>query len=97
MLKDAFTGDQRAEENREITMPDSKKCSSCGGNLNRHGLARQLEWGGAGYSFCSDFCEFFRRRTRFTDDELSEAASPSVHEAEKPLLRARQSASQRGL
>jgi hypothetical protein len=74
-------------------MSESKKCSACGGDLNRHGLARQLEWGGVGYSFCSDFCEFFRRRTRCTDDELFEAASPSIYEAEKRLLRARQSAS----
>jgi hypothetical protein len=65
--------------------------------VNRYGLARQLEWGGLEYSFCSNFCEFFRRRTRCTDDALSEAASSSVHEVEKPLLSARQSASKLGV
>jgi hypothetical protein len=62
-------------EHREITV-SPKVCSSCGMDINRHGLARYVEWGGLGHSFCSDFCEFFRRRTRIADLERAGAALP---------------------
>jgi hypothetical protein len=55
-------------------MPEPQGCSSCGMDVNRHGLARHLEWGREDHTFCSYRCEFFWRRMRCTDHDLAGAA-----------------------
>ena len=45
-------------------MPEITGCSSCGIDVNRHGLTRYLEWDGVRLAFCSFLCEFLWRRKR---------------------------------
>jgi hypothetical protein len=45
----------------------AEKCSSCGMDVSRHGLARYLEWDDGAKHFCSYLCEFFWRRAAAVD------------------------------
>jgi ribosomal protein L24E len=56
-------------------MPEIAECSSCGSNVDQHGLTRYLEWDGVRHAFCSFLCEFFWRRRRDPDHVLAGVAS----------------------
>jgi len=46
-------------------------------DVNRHGLARHLEWGEVQHAFCSYRCEFFWRRTCTAEPYFAEAVPTS--------------------
>jgi hypothetical protein len=58
-----------------MEMEEPIGCSWCSEDVDRHGLARHLDWTEAAHAFCCFLCEFFWRRDHIAKTTRAERPS----------------------